>query len=100
MSTKKYDKVRAEQGHDGPYLPVVLEACGGDELAFEYQHGAIGHGAFTFAIAAVLRRMQGKVSYADLVKETAKVLKTLGYDQHPMVVGPKEVLKLNPPWQG
>src|SRR5262249_32149028 len=46
LPDKDFNKVRTAKGHDGPYLPVVYEACGTDELAYEYQHGVIGHGAF------------------------------------------------------
>jgi hypothetical protein len=99
LSNKKYDKVRDTLGHKGPFMPVVLEACTVEELAFEYDHGTVGHGAFTFAIAAVLRRSEGKLTYAGLIKETTKVLKTLGYNQNPVIVGPKDVLNKRPVWR-
>ena len=35
----------------GPYLPLIIEACGEDEFSYEYRHGATSHGAFTFSLA-------------------------------------------------
>ena len=52
LSTPKSEKVR-QLGHQGPYLPVVYEACREQELAYEYRHGVISHGAFTYALAAI-----------------------------------------------
>jgi hypothetical protein len=103
LPDKEYDKRRKQLGHKGPYLPVVYEACGEAELSYEYQHGVIGHGAFTYALVAALRRLGSAgeaVTFADLLKETGRVLKELGYDQHPEVVGPKAVLKAPVPWKG
>jgi hypothetical protein len=78
---------------------MIYEACGEQELAYEYQHGATAHGAFTYALAAVLRR-EGPVSFAGLLKETAKVIKELGYPQQPEMAGPKGLLKAEVPWRG
>ncbi len=89
LPDKEFDKVARKKNHEGPYFPVVLEACEVNELAYEYEHGVTGHGAFTFAFAAALRRSTGEQSYAELIKETGKVLKTLGYDQHPQAAGPR-----------
>ena len=80
-------------------MPIVYEACGAREFAYEYQHGAIAHGAFTYAVAAVLRR-EGAITFAGVLKETAKVLTELRYEQHPEVAGPKALLKAKVPWQG
>ena len=100
---KEYDKTRKDLDHKGPFMPVVYEACGEKEFAYEYQHGAVGHGAFTFAMAAALRRhgAAGKeVTFGELLKETARILKALQFDQHPEVAGPKAVLKMAVPWKG
>ena len=34
----------------GPYLPLIIEACGEDEFSYEYRHGAASHGAFTYSL--------------------------------------------------
>jgi hypothetical protein len=43
--------------HDGPFLPVVMEACLDDQLSFEYSDGATVVGAFTFALTHSLNTM-------------------------------------------
>jgi hypothetical protein len=96
---KEYDRDRKELGHKGPFMPIIYEACGEKEYAYEYQHGAIAHGAFTYAMAAILRR-ERTLTFAELLKETAKVLTELRYEQHPEMAGPKALLKDRVPWQG
>src|SRR5260370_21050358 len=39
LSKTKYNRVRQKQGHEGPYLPMIYEACGEQEQASEYRHG-------------------------------------------------------------
>lgn len=36
---------------DGPYMPLILQACSESEFAFEYRHGVISYGAFTYSLA-------------------------------------------------
>src|SRR5207248_11457801 len=89
---------------EGPYLPVVLQACLEEQLAFEYRHGVVGHGAFTFCLATTLRehyRVRHRpVSFDALLAETRDELRDLGYDQTPCAVGPREVLAARVPWGG
>jgi hypothetical protein len=101
LPDKEYDQTRKELDHKGPYLPMVYEACGEREFAYEYQHGVASYGAFTFALAAGLRVQGAKgksVTFAGLLKETADVLKRLQYDQHPVLTGPRPLLKTPVPW--
>lgn len=101
LHDKEYDDTRKKLGHQGPYLPIIYEACGEQEFSYEYQHGAIAHGAFTYALAATLRRAEAghkSVTFTELLKETGKVLKDLRYDQHPEIAGPKGVLQAAIPW--
>jgi hypothetical protein len=103
LPAPKAHDLERELRHQGPYLPVVYEACGEREFAYEYRHGVISYGAFTYALAATLRRegQAGHVpSYARLLDETAGVLTSLGYDQHPAAVGPQARLDKPPPWGG
>jgi hypothetical protein len=100
----RYVKVRQALGHRGPYKPVVYEACSAQESAYEYRHGVIPYGAFTYALAANLRRhgaAREPVTFKALLDETASTLqKTLDFDQHPVADGPSDILKANVPWQG
>ncbi len=49
-----YDERRKEYSHDGPYMPIILEACAEDQSAYEYQHGSVSYGAFTYALCESL----------------------------------------------
>jgi len=54
-SDSAYRRARKRNGHAGPYTPILLEACAEGELAYEYRHGVVSHGAFTFALCGALR---------------------------------------------
>jgi hypothetical protein len=100
----EYDRVRKDLDHYGPYLPVLLEACQEDQLAYEYRHGVISHGAFTWSLVKLMRerragkRRQPLMSFNALVRDVGKTLAALEYDQTPVVVGPKSVLAKRIPW--
>jgi hypothetical protein len=99
---KKYDKLRENLGHKGPYLPVLLEACREDQFSYEYRHGVTSYGAFTFSLAQILRseRQAGKnISFEKLASLTADRLKLLKYNQTPCIVGPSKILKHAIPWK-
>ena len=49
-----YDDRRKEYGHEGPYMPIILEACTEKQSAYEYQHGSVSYGAFTYALCESL----------------------------------------------
>lgn len=100
----RYNRVRKELDHYGPYLPVLVEACQEDQLAYEYRHGVISHGAFTWSLVKLVRdrrsgaRRQPLPSFNALVRDVGKTLAALDYDQAPVVVGPKHVLEKRIPW--
>jgi len=83
------------RGHKGPYLPVLLHACRDDQFAYEYQHGPIAYGAFTYSLVKTLRgdrkRRGPRLSFEQLVGAVSEELKTLGYQQTPQLVAPTEV---------
>jgi hypothetical protein len=103
LPCKEYDQVRKDLKHEGPYLPIVYEACGEKEFASEYRHGVTSYGAFTYALIATLRRHKDSArapTFAALLKETGDVLEDLKYQQHPVVVGPRVWLQRPVPWMG
>ncbi len=57
----------------GPYLPLILEACGEDESSYEYKHGVTSFGAFTFALSKILRT-EKNITFDALVKRTGAEL--------------------------
>jgi hypothetical protein len=99
LSPARFAAERKRRGHLGPYLPVVLQACRESELSYEYRHGVEAHGAFTYALALVLRRRGWPVSWTRLVRDVATQLRGIGYDQHPEVLGPRKVLRGSVPWR-
>lgn len=74
------------------FLPVIVEACGENQLSYEYRHGTISYGAFTYALAKTLRS-EPAASFATLIARTSATLTRLGYEQTPQLVGPAKILK-------
>lgn len=59
-----------------------------------YKPGVTSHGAFTYSLARILRRIARRdrpPTFAGRVKLTAKNLSALSYDQHPVVLEPRAV---------
>jgi hypothetical protein len=76
----------------GLYLPVLFEACGESELAQEYRHGAESYGAFTWTLAAALRRFP-RLSWERLHRIVTADLASRGYRQQPVLVGASAPLR-------
>ena len=103
LSGAKKTSQRKAIKSEGPFMPTIFEACGEDELAYEYRHGVTSYGAFTFSMTKELREARrvkrpAKVSFNDLLKRTTARLHRLKYDQTPCLVGPAERLKDPIPW--
>jgi hypothetical protein len=101
LSTSQYQRLKKKDEllARGPYLPVIIEACGEDELSYEYRHGATSHGAFTFSLANILRR-QKSITFEDLVELTTAQLADLQYPQRPRILGPSAIVDQKVPWVG
>ena len=89
LSHKVYAR-KATQSHP-PYLPVLFEACGEDQLSYEYRHGVTSYGAFTYSMVKNLRA-KPKIAFAALLEQTRATLKGLRYDQDPQLIAPSQVL--------
>lgn len=85
------------EGPVGPYLPLIIEACGEDQLSFEYRHGATSYGAFTYCLAHLLRELE-TITFEGLVAAARERLKDLEYDQIPQILGPTVVMQAEVPW--
>jgi hypothetical protein len=99
---QEFDALCKKYGHKGPYLPMIIEACGEDEFSYEYKHGTLAYGAFTYSLASILRRLgHGKepVTFQDLRDLIAQQLADLGYLQSPHILGPQAVLDSHVPWK-
>ncbi len=91
-SRRSYEaEKKREEGPVGPFLPLIIEACGEEQLSFEYRHGATSYGAFTFCLASLLRQ-ERDIDFERLVQLTRDRLATLGYDQVPQILGPSAVV--------
>ena len=99
LSSAKYQALKASDPETakGPYLPLIIEACGEEQLSFEYRHGAVSHGAFTFSLASILRREKA-ISFETLITRVREQLADLKYDQTPQILGPTYILQANVPW--
>ena len=90
------EKVQKAYAHKGPFMPLMMFACGEGELASEYEHGAISYGAFSYVFAKTLREQNSrrkKATLKQLVGMSAAELARLGYDQTPELVGPSAKYK-------
>lgn len=101
LPDEEFRKLRKAQGHCGPYMPVMLYACREDESAYEYVHGSVPHGAFTFSLVKTLRRrvheQRRAVTFRNLVRAVSGDLEDLGYNQHPVIAGPSDKLNAEVP---
>jgi hypothetical protein len=100
LSRPKFEQVREDSGHHGPFMPIIFEACQEKEFAYEYRHGVISHGAFTFSMCQVLRATPRgeRLTYNQLLKRVATALETLEYDQRPSLVAPTALRNKQIPW--
>src|SRR5262249_18777054 len=84
---------KAPRERRGPYMPVVMTACEEGGFAYEYHHGTIGYGVFTYALAKEFRKAEKArerdVSFTELTERVNVTMKTLHYDQTSDVKGPK-----------
>jgi hypothetical protein len=98
-SEERYEAARkASKAPVGPYLPLIIEACGENELSYEYRHGATSYGAFTFCLASILRE-EKNITYGKLVTLVGERLRRLQYDQTPQILGPSTHLDAKVPWR-
>jgi hypothetical protein len=86
------DYKKAPKDRPGPYMPVILEACVEGSYAYEYHHGAVSYGVFTFALAKEFRKAKREgVSFNQLRDRVNATMRTLHYDQVSAVEGPDSV---------
>lgn len=100
ISSNVYERIR-KAGKDrivGPYLPLIIEACGEDQYSYEYRHGVTSHGAFTYCLSKLLRQ-ETSISFERLVKLTREQLRDLQYDQEPQILGPTSMMRARVPWR-
>ena len=81
------DARAAARGHKGPYVPALIYACREEELSFEYRHGPISYGAFTYSLVKTLRQARRakppQLTFNALLHKVSKKMVDLGYEQRP-----------------
>ena len=90
-----------EHGHQGPYLPLIFEACQEGEYAYEYRDGVTSYGAFTYFLTKLLfdaGHEGSKFTFQGLVDEVKGELKKF-YQQTPQLIGPKQLCGRDVPWR-
>jgi hypothetical protein len=95
LPDRDYNKAGRRYGHEGPYLPLVYEACQANQFSCEYEHGVTSYGAFTYTLSRVLRQHRIRkepITFAQLLDEAKDTLVRLHYDQTPTLLGPAEVV--------
>jgi hypothetical protein len=101
ISEEEYRQLKRDKAPTalGPYLPLIIEACGEEDFSYEYKHGAESHGAFTFSLASILRRQKTAISFQKLAEKTRDQLAELRYAQTPQILGPTHIVKSKVPWR-
>lgn len=92
---RDFSRAKKEYKHHGPYTPILLQACRENQFAYEYRHGVISYGAFTYSLATVFRRIKRQKRYPtfkELLGKVSAQLTELKYDQVPVLVGPSAKL--------
>jgi hypothetical protein len=100
-SKETRDLREKEHGHEGPYLPLIFEACGEGEYAYEYRDGVTSYGAFTYFLTKRLfdaGHERKRFTFSSLVKKVSEDLKAY-YEQTPQLVGPKKWCGTTVPWR-
>jgi metacaspase-1 len=90
-----------EYGHKGPYLPLIFEACGEDEYAYEYRDGVTSYGAFTYFLTKALfdaGHRKKRFKFQELTEQVADRI-AVYYQQTPQLVGPKVWRRAFIPWR-
>jgi hypothetical protein len=98
---RTFDRLRKEYDHNGPYLPMIMQACQEHQVAFEYHDGAAAYGAFTFTMTKLLRDLAQRgntPTFDGLCRQTSALLREIGYDQDPLIVGPRELRQAKIPF--
>ena len=90
-SAGSYREAKAANDHRGPYVPMMLEACGEGELAYEYRHGVTAFGAFTYSVCSVLRQVAAeqkrpRLNFEQLIQRAAeRIASVVAEPQNPQL---------------
>ena len=97
-----FDRTCRELNHKGPFLPILMEACGEEQLSYEYRDGATSYGAYTYCLTRTLaesRLRDRNLTFTQLHAAVCARLRALKYDQAPGLLGPDNLLGQAIPWK-
>lgn len=101
FDNRVFDRTCGALRHEGPFLPILMEACGEEQLSYEYRDGGASYGAYTFCLTRTLaenRIQKRNLTFAKLHETVSAKLKTLKYGQTPGLLGAKDLLGEQIPW--
>lgn len=102
LDNTTFDKTCRAIGHEGPFLPILMVACGAEQLSYEYRDGATSYGAYTFCLTRTLaenRLQHRKMSFNELHRAVRARLEAMQYNQTPALLGPSDLLGDKVPWK-
>ncbi len=89
LKDEEFETRRETFGHMGPFLPIILQACQEEQLAYEYRHGVTSYGAFSYSLAQILRdRDNLPANLIDLEQRAIHRVKQIADNQVPQIVAP------------
>ena len=100
-SWKEFLATRSRLDHQGPYLPLIFEACAENQFAYEYRDGVTSYGAYTYFLTQELFRAghtRTKVTFNELNERVQGRLANY-FDQKPQLLGNKEWRSQAVPWR-
>lgn len=98
---RKFNRARKEYDHQGPFMPIIIQACEEKQYSYEYRHGVQSYGAFTYSLGLTLRGIkstQRMPTWEGLVQTLTAKLDDLHYDQTPCLVCPTVRRNQSIPW--
>lgn len=69
---------------------ILITGCKDIEFSYDAKMGEIFHGAMSYSALQTIREANYKITYAELVKQVNRKLKTAGFPQHSQLEGKAE----------
>jgi hypothetical protein len=90
IDDETYEERKKKFGHKGPYQPLIFEACGEKQLAYEYRDGVTSYGAYTYFLTQELfaAAREGRESTFQQLHLRAQKLVGECFEQTPRLIGP------------
>jgi hypothetical protein len=103
QENKHFDNARKDYDHEGPFMPIIVQACQEKQFSYEYRHGVQSYGAFTYSLELMMRNAQKekqRITWNKLVRDIGTKLRKLEYEQKPELVCARNLRNQVIPWHG